>query len=389
MKVMLISDHETGGAGLVASQTRDILNSNGVEAISLFGSNYYKFTVFGYLGNSSASKLIYNNLIDFKPDVIHIHNIDNILSPLILKSLEKFKVNHNPSVKIVMTIHDYHIMSAANSLTHYRGSEVFRFDGIPNFYELITKRLDRRGYMFGIPRLLQWYFYYKLFNFISVVDEFICPSFFIKELASVRLDESCLHLVRNPCSYKVTTNESNENKNSIIITFIGRVTKEKGIVSFCQELSNISNESNLPIIVNVIGKGNLENELMKIIGESSNNLKINHLGYQGKEVISDCLKSSHYTLLPALCYENAPLSLVEGMIAGCKIITMSYGGLKEIALNQSGSILLDDLSLNSISWMLKKINKEFLTTPVHEDSIKIDDYSESEYLNKLLTVYNK
>ena len=36
-------------------------------------------------------------------------------------------------------------------------------------------------------------------------------------------------------------------------------------------------------------------------------------------------------VLPSCCYENAPLSIIEAVASGLYILTMNYGGMKELA----------------------------------------------------------
>lgn len=372
---MIVSDYKTGGAGSVALKTSEILSSHGYIINYIWGIDHFKFSIFNYLCNVKAYKLLMKELSNHRPDIIMIHNIDNILSPLVLLAIKNYKKNYN--VKVIFTVHDYHIISPINSLSYYSGVHKCFFNEPPTILSMLTKKLDRRGYLYGLIRLLQWYPYYRFIGLRNIIDYFICPSEFMASKVENHFPEEKVKLIKNPVKFNAAMSDIT-NDNIIRITFTGRLTQDKGIYPFLKSLASINSEKK--IIINLIGDGEHKDKIENINIPSW--LKINLFGKRDSNFVKDTLLASDYVLLPSLCYENAPLTLVEGVFLGCKIITMNYGGMREIAIKFNDSVLLDDLSPSSIYHMIEKINKKKPCCQVERQSF-FDDYSESNYINKL------
>ncbi|WP_140205916.1 glycosyltransferase, partial [Vibrio parahaemolyticus] len=79
------------------------------------------------------------------------------------------------------------------------------------------------------------------------------------------------------------------------------------------------------------GEGPNFHKILQLSQDRKLKFNISVLGYLPIEQVREVLIESDYVLLPSIVYENAPLSLVEGVFCKCDIITMNYGGMKEIA----------------------------------------------------------
>ncbi|WP_210459241.1 glycosyltransferase [Vibrio crassostreae] len=377
MKILIVTDYRTGGAGHVAQITGDILISRGFEVEYLFGTDFFKFSLMRYLFNFRGYNIVNGKLFSFKPDVVMLHNFDNIWSPLILKAVEKFKLV-NDKAKVVMTLHDYHIISATNSLTYYNNeNQLHYFDRVPSFIELIKNRIDRRGRLHGFVRIFQWYFYYGLLKLNSTIDSFICPSKFMMNKCIQRYSEKKVKVIYNPTTF-INSNRVKFVGDSLQIIFAGRISQEKGIFEFFDLLIKSKLKINRKLHFDIIGDGDLFTELKNIAGKAQFSLSIH--GRKSHEFVENKLTNANFVLLPSTVFENAPLSLIEGVFKGCNIITMNYGGMKEISEQLSSSILLDNLTQNSIDKMLKYLDS-FDDSKSNENQREalLKKYTSSEY----------
>lgn len=388
MKFLVITDYKSGGAGHVAENTGAILSEQSNMVNYLYGSDFYKFNIKNYMCNIDAYKLIKQKLSEYNPDVIMLHNFDNILSPLILLAIRNYK----NKVKVIMTVHDYHIISASNSLSYFKGRDKYFFNKLPTFFDLLKYNLDRRGRIYGFARLIQWYTYYNLFHFNEVIDHYICPSQFIYNKCLKRIDNKKLNVIYNPTSFSLfnCSSSKRELKGLLTISFVGRVSLDKGIYQFIKAIYDENIIFNDMIEINIIGDGDFLPKLNDLKVElNNNNVNLNLYGKMDQSLVALKLNASDYVLLPSVCYENAPLSLVEGVFSGCKIITMNYGGMVEIASKITGSITLDDFSRDSLINM-KNILEYNGSEPINEsEKLKfIKEYSNSNYMESLSVLLN-
>lgn len=377
-KILVISDHRGGGAGHVATQSGLLFSDQGYNVDYIFGDDYFKFNAVGYCCNYSAIDIIRKKLAISKPEIILIHNFDHLWSPFFLVEINKYK--EKTGAKVIMTVHDYHIVSASNSLSYYENTEKKFFKDPPSFKQLVTKKLDRRSYIYGLARLVQWYPYYSVLNLQKTFDHFMCPSEFIYKQVVKRFDPSVVSVVHNPTS--ATISSCQLDNDDVVITFAGRLSKDKGIYDFIKSIADSKLVSPKHITINIIGKGPYFDDIERLVDTlKEQNITIVLHGLQKFEIVKSIFENSSYVLLPSLCYENAPLTLVEGVFAGCKVLTMNYGGMVEIADKLNLSILMDDFSPKSIQFVFDNLNTK------KEEQSTLDkfyqDYSNDNYISKV------
>lgn len=351
-KILIITDYRSGGAGHVAKISGDILNMHKYDVQYLFGIDFFKFNLKNYLFNISGFNIVSRKIESYNPDIVMLHNFDNLWSPLILNAIRKYKKT-NSNVKVLMTLHDYHIISATNSLTYYEGDQLNYFDKVPSLFELLKKRIDRRGRIYGYARILQWYIYYSILNLNSTIDTFICPSKFIMNKCVQRYKGGNVKVIYNPTKF-VNTNNIKKVGKSLKILFAGRISKEKGILEFLKLVISSSVEMKRKIHFDIIGEGELLDELKELTEGTRSNIQIH--GRKSHDFVESKLITSNFVLLPSTVFENAPLSLVEGTFKGCNLITMNYGGMKEIGEQLTSSIFLDELTQPSVDKVLKALD---------------------------------
>ncbi|MBG2875361.1 glycosyltransferase [Proteus alimentorum] len=385
-KILFINDNSLkGGSAQVTNDTKKCFDSKGWKSYTFFGSSFYKFSPKNYIFNYNAYKKLKIYLDEIEPDIIHIHNYDNLLSPLVLLALHMYK-KKKKSCKIIMTVHDYHIISPSNSLSYYKGKEKKFFKTPPSLIKLLISKLDRRSYIHGVARLIQWYLYYSFFDLRKVIDIYLCPSEFIYNLLPLKNKK----IVYNPTNNLISSDNIIKENSFITISFAGRLTKDKGIYDFLESIHKYGKHSKIKIILHIFGEGELKEKILSLEKKlKEKNVYIILHGFQKKEIVQKTLSKSHYILLPSLCYENAPLSLIEGVFYKCKIITMNYGGMKEIAEKTTNSILLNNLKHDEIINMITTINQQYKSEAVFYDNNQYEKYSSEYYYKKIKNILDE
>ena len=124
MKVLLIHNRykQPGGEDAVFESESKLLASHGHEVDNLIYENSVIETFYDKL--ISGLKVVYNSdtahdvaikIRDFKPDIIHVHNILPLVSPSIFYIAKKWKI------PVVVTLHNYRLICPSATL-FYNGA---------------------------------------------------------------------------------------------------------------------------------------------------------------------------------------------------------------------------------------------------------------------------
>lgn len=148
-------------------------------------------------------------------------------------------------------------------------------------------------------------------------------------------------LIDNPVkSYR---KENNINKDSIVITFTGRLVKEKGILNLIKAFENLNIDNSYLFIA---GDGPLLNEINLI-----KNDRIIFLGKIPFNEIIALLSETDIFCLPSES-EGLSTSVLEAVATKCFVITTSHGGSKELVAGENYGIIMDDNSIQEIEHAL-------------------------------------
>ncbi len=139
--------------------------------------------------------------------------------------------------------------------------------------------------------------------------------------------------------------EYNIDKNEKIITFTGRLLKEKGLYELLEAKSNLKDKNCRLIIA---GIGPLQKEI-----ESLGRDDVIYVGkLEFKDVIA-LLKESDVYCLPSYS-EGMSTSVLEAVAAKCFVITTANGGAKELITSSDLGIILKDSNPADLAAALDK-----------------------------------
>lgn len=123
------------------------------------------------------------------------------------------------------------------------------------------------------------------------------------------------------------------SKESIVITFTGRLVKEKGVLTLIEAFLNI-NKENEKLYLFIAGDGDEENAVNSV--ENNNILP---LGRITREEIIALLKETDIFCLPSDS-EGMPTSVLEAAACRNYIVTTYKGGAKELILDEQYGIIM-------------------------------------------------
>lgn len=266
----------------------------------------------GYYGIETSFK---KALQDFKPDIVHLHNVHSYLSPVVVKIAKQF------GCKVVWTLHDYKLACPAYSCLN-RGKICEK---------CFTSKINvikERCFKENLPASVLAYFEAKKWNVAKLqryVDYFICPSSFIKrQMLKAGLKEEKLKVVCNfvdPVKLEQLKNVEISDKRDDFYVYVGRLSEEKGVATLLKAAKK------LPYKLKLVGGGHLYDGFIAEYGSCEN---IEFLGHQPAEKVAEILLSAKCLVLPSECYENNPLSVIEALCAGIPIVGANIGGIPEL-----------------------------------------------------------
>lgn len=379
MKILLVNDYyEGGGAESVFRTTYNLLKSYGYEVDYFVGEKEIKTPkgILSYLNNKDAAESLKQKLELFQPTVVHIHNFYHFISGSIFSVLKNYKKNN--SLKIVFTAHDCYLISPSSGLLHYKNKSPFVLPvNKGKLKHLFFKSIDHRGPKYSIIKKLQWWYNIEYKKIVSEIDLIISPSNFLKNTFSKSGVSKEIQVIRNPYNGTSTKEVKTPTSKAINLIFTGRLSKEKGILLFLESLvkNNITE-----ITLDIFGKGEQEEVIKDYIEKHHLNFVKLH-GYLTPEKLSNFIQKANVLLLPSVCYENAPLSIIESAFAGNVILASDLGGASELAKLSTSYVLVKDWDKD-----LKK-SIQILKTKTQNKLIEKDLFSNESYINNLIKIY--
>lgn len=256
-----------------------------------------------------ARKKISKVIRDFKPDVIHMNNINFQLTPSIIDAAHKY------GVPVVQTVHDYQMVCPNHLLYDINTKKNCELCLGKGKLPCIKKRCIHGSLLKSVIGYFEALLYKYRSNY-KKVSEYICPSAFLEE--------------------KLLTNDVFKGKTSVIhnfielddipaasadedyVLFFGRLSEEKGIDIFlkaCSELGHIK--------FKIAGTGPME-EMCR----GFNNIEF--VGFKTGDELKKLIANAKFSVYPSIWYENCPLSILESISLGTPVITTGWGGMKEL-----------------------------------------------------------
>lgn len=249
-----------------------------------------------------------------RPDILHAHNLYPILSPRI------FSIAKGLGIHTIQTLHNYRPL-CLNGLFLTPTHEVCeRCPTMHSFVPGIARGCYRDSQMQSVYMAAhltratdnQWF---------DTVDRFISPSGFLKD----KFESHGFHVGRITVQghFLRSIPASPPERSEPYLLYLGRLSEEKGVLWLCDLFKSGSWGCELRIA----GDGPLRKEV-----EKRQSHQIRYLGYISGEDKSRIISKATALIMPSLCYENFPLSVMEANALGVPVIAPSLGGFTELVL---------------------------------------------------------
>jgi len=342
MRVLQLSTTTSGGAGIAARRLNAVLVSNGIDSTLLTGSKQdsaifpneaiHKKSLLGKVkskGNTafqkyfvqsgdllttvySASTIELDEILKFKPDLVHLHSYYNFLSIEALDSLRS-------AVPLVVTLHDERFLTGACHCTVGCDNFSFSCQNCPQTRKIFHSFVERnRTNSF-------------LFKAGAKPIDIISPSKWIKNQVEkmAPLGGARTHLVRNPIPESFVESSALERKTNrstdyYIVTFVAQdlFNPYKGLATLLQSVEeNYQEYESQNIRFQFVGSGpNIE------IGM----LKYRQIDFVDEKQIHEIYQDTNLLIVPSLT-DNSPNVIFESLVSGVPFACSNRAGLPELA----------------------------------------------------------
>ena len=320
-----------------------------------------------------ARKKIMQVIDDFKPDIVHMNNINFQLTPSIIYGIKK------KGIPLVQTVHDYQMICPNHLLYNFEKNIPCEKCVNGSHINCIKYKCIHASKVKSIIGVIEAKFY-SLLKTYKKVDLFVCPSNFLenKLLSAKEYYKGKTKTIHNFINKEKFA--GNSRKEDSYIVFVGRLSKEKGI-------ENIAGVAKLLPKYNfmVAGSGPDEDMLKDIP-----NVKL--AGFLTGDELCELMGNAKVLLLPSVCYENCPLSILEAHALGVPVVTMNSGGMAELVKDGVTGTLVNEPTAAGIALKLKETieNEDYYNTLKENCKNEKDNIlSVESYADILIKEYDK
>ncbi|MDA0207929.1 MAG: glycosyltransferase [bacterium] len=253
---------------------------------------------------------------EIRPDVLHVHNLYTHLSTSVLKAA------HERGIRIVMTVHDYHLVSANYAL--WNPSTQLPIGTKPSFIETMSSRFIK-GSMLKTA-MLELIRRRTQQDYLHYVDTFIVGSRFMEEvLVKNGFPQSSIEHIPLFADSSIPVRARKVKRE---VLYIGALERNKGIETLLAAMREIPQ-----LTLRIAGSGQLEAEFKSRYTKSK---RVIFEGQVQSKRLAELYSQAMMLVVPSEWHEPFGLVAVEAMRAGVPLVVSDMGALPEIV--QEGKV---------------------------------------------------
>lgn len=290
-------------------------------------------------------QVLSNLLASFQPDIVHVHNFHNRIGVSLFLAIRGVR---GKKPKVVFTAHDFFLLWPNPSYCHFNRGQFIKFETPPTWSDFFRKSASRESFLISILRKLSWLYVIWVVRVVNDIDIIITPSDFLNGLISKKFQKPVI-TIRNPIELKCRSESIGNPSGVVRAIFLGRLSPEKGLVEFLEKIAKIRDHQ---FEMDIFGDGECKEELRHIIVKYNLSETVRLMGYVSAQEKNEIIGKYDVLVLPSVWHENAPLTIIEGAMAGLRLLVSGFGGMKELAELAGGHYLFDPNNFFSVKQAL-------------------------------------
>ena len=354
-----------------------------VDKFELTSKNIWK--VHDVIYSKKNYKKMCEAIDDFKPDIIHLNNFQRQLSSSVVFAA------YDKKVPIIYTAHDVQAICPAITMLDSNGNVCEKCIG-GKYNNCIENKCNKGSMLKSVIGAHEGEFYRKNNIYKDMVNYIVTPSKFCKmQFIKDGYDEKkviAIHNFINVDEYNFGTKDEN------YALYCGRLSKEKGIINLVEAFKKLLEDKEIKNIdsikLYIAGDGPCKEEIEKYINDNNLKEKIILLGYLKQDDLKEYTRKASFIVVPSICYENCPYSVLETQAIGKAIIGANIGGIPELVQNEKNGFIYKYDDVNELKEKMKKLfNDKELANVFGTNAKKFvrGEYDKNKYYEKIINIY--
>ena len=310
------SYQQPGGEDAAVSIETALLEAHGHETLRLHADNdsiqgawRSLRTAVQCVYSVPARRAMASAISDFRPDVVHVHNFFPLLTPSI------YDACRDAHVPVVQTLHNYRIVCAAGNLL--RDGRVCEQCLSRSAYGAVRHRCYRDSATATLPVAHMVETHRRRGTWHRKVDLFVALSeFAMAKFVQAGLPKSRIAVKPNGLAADPPWRPLHGDATSAV--YAGRLSEEKGIDTLVEAWRELA------VPLRVLGSGPMAPAL-----RSLQNPHVSVLGHRPSNAVATELGEAMFVVMPSICYENLPLTLIESFAHARAVVASRIGSLAE------------------------------------------------------------
>lgn len=250
-------------------------------------------------------------LDDFRPDLVHCHNIYGHLTTAILDEAKR------RGIPVVMTVHDQKLVCPAYLALRQGKPCQLCSDG--GYWRCARWKCHKESRSASLVYMVESYFN-RWGGKYDAVAKFLCPSRFMQN-SLIGSGISANRTIYHPNALAPEAHDPEYEPGDYAL-YAGRLSAEKGLMTL------IAAFKDLGIPLRIAGTGPIENQMRDVIGPGNGFVRLE--GYCSGERLAQLYRNSAFTVVPSECYENASMAILESFAFGKPVLASDIGGNPEL-----------------------------------------------------------
>jgi len=252
-------------------------------------------------------------LDQFRPDVVHLHNIYHQLSPSILRPVAR------RGIPAVMTLHDYKLICPSYQLLDHGQLCEACLGG--QFRHAVQRRCKEGSLGSSLAVAVELSLHTRLGAY-RPVDLFVCPSRFLHD-KMVQGAAFVDRLRRIPHFVECGGIPIKPAPGGGVV-FAGRLSPEKGVDVLVRAMALLPD-----VHLDVAGDGPEAPALRALAREIAPG-QVRFHGRLDRPRLLELVRGASLVAVPSRWYENQPMSVLEGFACGLPVVGSDLGGIPEL-----------------------------------------------------------
>ncbi len=397
MKILHVNEFHgnIGGAEKYVSDLSGYLKEYGHESYFLSSvksensdtkpeKGYFIAGSYGIRSSLRTVDRVKNILKREKPDILHLHNTSNFISPIVLASLSHY-------APVVKTVHDTRLFCPGRlwKVIPKSGQECKYPAGLAcslrGCYPFIP---SDKGVIRNLHKLLLILADLALHR--KIIDTLIVSSNYMRvELLKNRFKDEKIKIIPMYTNKAMNRTTQNDKKECKFILFTGRLEKIKGVFEFITALDHIR-ENNWN--ATIVGDGREKEEAINRAKRLGLSDRITFTGSLYNDEIDSIYTESDIVVIPSMIPESFCLVGIEAMAFSKPVVAFDSGGIDQWLTNGKTGALIkrgDTKALaDRILYLLNNPEKANQMGTIGKTTVD-RFYRRESHLTALLEVYRK